>query len=224
MNAPLQKRYLPHVLAALVVFLAVMPVAGQAANPVKPGAYCPSPSILRIVAEDLSTSLELVMQSRAAQTQGDPIAMQALLNAAGTTLKQATSRGAGARTALLINSTILFRVNESNDQLLTWFPMLHSALLTLPEDAASNATDDAIGRAEEILRVGGDGDPLALLKKASHFLTCDDLNLPLQAALKEQQHLLAKIRQQKPVVTKDYDKMLDNLRMAISYVLEHSQT
>ena len=150
--------------------------------------------------------------------------MLTMLDAAGVTLKQATSRGAGARTALLINSVILSRVNESNDQLLTWFPLLHSALLTLPYDDARNAADDAIGHAEEILHDGQNGDPLDKLKKARHFLTCDGLDLPLQAAIKEQVRLLSKIQQHKPIVTKDYDKIVDSLRTAIAYVLDHSKT
>jgi len=189
-----------------------------------PGSYCPDTNILLIIAEDLSSSLNFVMQSRAAQTRGDQIEMRAMLDASGITLKQATSRGAGARTALLINSVILSRAKENNTQLLTWFPLLHSALLTLPYDAARSAADDAIGRAEEILQGDQNADPLDQLGKARHFLTCDDLDIPIQAAIKEQIKLLSQIRQHKPVVTKNFDKFIDSLRNALTYVLDNSKT
>jgi len=189
-----------------------------------PGEYCPGTNILLIVAEDLSTSLTFIMQSRAAQSRNNQIEMVSQLNAAGVVLNQATSRGAGARTALLINSTMLSRVNESNDQLLTWFPMLHSALLTLPEGVAESAAEDAVGQAEDILQDGLRGDAINSLKKARHFLTCDDLNLPLQAAIKEQARLLSRLQQHKPVVSKDYDKLIESLREALTYILNRSQT
>ncbi len=214
----------PFILLGLVLCIPTVSVAKESATQPSPGNYCPGTNILLIIAEDLSSSLEFVMQSRAAQSRGDQAIMLTMLDAAGVTLKQATSRGAGARTALLINSVILSRVNESNDQLLTWFPLLHSALLTLPYDDARNAADDAIGHAEEILHDGQNGDPLDKLKKARHFLTCDGLDLPLQAAIKEQVRLLSKIQQHKPIVTKDYDKIVDSLRTAIAYVLDHSKT
>jgi len=212
------------ILFTLVLCIPTASVAKENTTQPSPGNYCPSTNILLIIAEDLSSSLAFVMQSRAAQSRGDQAVMLTMLNAAGVTLKQATSRGAGARTALLVNSVILSRVNESNDQLLTWFPLLHSALLTLPDDDARNAADDAIGRAEEVLHDGQNGDPLEQLKKARHFLTCDGLDLPLQAAIKEQARLLSKIQQHKPIVTKDYDKVVDSLHTAIAYVLDHSKT
>ncbi len=216
--------FYPFILLTLMLCISTTTMAKSSSTQVTPGNYCPSTNILLIIAEDLSSSLEFVMQSRAAQTRGDLHTMQSALDAAGVTLQQARSRGAGARTALLISSTILSRVNENNAQLLAWFPLLHSALLTLPYDDARNAADDAIGRAEEILQDGQNGKPLDQLKKARHFLTCDGLDLPLQAAGKEQTRLLSLIRQHKPVVTKDYDKIVDSLRTAIAYVLDHSKT
>lgn len=217
------RRFHSYILFTLMMCVSTLSVAKTDITQPAPGSYCPETNILLIIAEDLSTSLNFVMQSRAAQTRNNPAEMLRLLNASGTVLNQATSRGAGARTALLINSTILSRVNESNSQLLTWFPLLHSALLTLPYDEARNAADDAVGRAEEILQDGQSGGAMGQLKKARHFLTCDDLSLPLQAAIKEQMHLLSLIHQHKPVVTKDYDKLVDSLRTALAYVLDHSK-
>ena len=188
------------------------------------GGYCPDSKILLIVAEDLSSSLDFVMQSLAAQSRGDQDKMQSALEAASVTLKQATSRGAGARTALLIHSAILSRVNENNKQLLTWFPLIRSALFTLPDDVSRRAASHAIGRAEDILQGDQDGDSLEQLRKARHFLTCDGLDLPLQAAIKGQVLLLSRIQQNKPVVTKDYDKIVDSLRTAMSYALGRRKT
>ncbi len=212
-----------YLLFALMMCVSTLSVAKTDISSFSPGTYCPGPNILLIVAEDLSTSLTFVMQSRAAQARKDQAEMVSLLEAAGVVLKQATSRGGGARTALLINSVILSRATDTNEQLLTWFPLLHSALLTLPEDDARNAADAAIAGAEEILRDGQGGNALDQLKKASHFLTCDDLNLPLQAAIAEQQRLLSLIQQRKPVVTKDYDKLIGSLRTAVAYVLGHGK-
>jgi len=220
--------FYPYILFILITGISTAATAKTATTQLTPGNYCPDTSILLIIAEDLSSSLEFVMQSRAAQTRGDQIEMLAMLNASGITLKQATSRGAGARTALLINSVILSRAKENNTQLLTWFPLLHSALLTLPYDAARSAADDAIGGAEEILQSGQGsnpiGNPMDQLRKARHFLTCDDLDIPVQAAIKEQTQLLSQIRQHKPVATKDFDKFINSLRTALAYVLDNSKT
>ncbi len=213
-----------YILFTLMIYVSTLSVAKADNLQPAPGNYCPETNILLIIAEDLSASLNFVMQSRAAQTRNNPAEIARFLDASGVVLKQATSRGAGARTALLINSTILSRVNESNDQLLTWFPLLHSALLTLPYDDARSAADDAVGRAEGILRDGQNGNVIDQLKKASHFLVCDDLNLPLQAAIKEQMRLMARIQKRKPVVSKDYDKLVDSLRTALAYVLNNSKT
>ena len=212
-------------LFTLTMCLSTLSLAkAEATQPLAPGNYCPGTNIMLIMAEDISTSLSFVMQSRAAQTKGDQAQMLSQLRAAGVVLKQATSRGAGARTALLIDSTILSRVNENNDQLLTWFPLLKSALLTLPpDDQAANAAAEAVGEAEDILQDDARGNALDKLKKASHLLVCDDLNIPLAAAIKEQTLLWSRIQQQKPVVTKDYDKLVDSLRTALSYLLNHSQ-
>lgn len=212
------------ILLMLMLSFSTISAAKENTTPSAPGSYCPGTNILLIVAEDLSTSLDFVMRSRAAQTRNDQTAMVNMLNAANITLKQATSRGAGARTALLIDSTILARVNESNEQLLMWFPLLHSALMTLPYDDARNAADDAIGRAEDILQDGQNGNALDQLKKARHYLTCDGLDIPLQATIKAQAQLLSEILQHKPVATKDYDKIINSLRTAIAYALNHSQT
>jgi len=215
--------YLCSLLILLISSSPLQMVKADTSQP-SPGDYCPAADILLITAEDLSSSLELIMRSRAAQARGDLSEMLNTLNAAGPMLQQATSRGAGARTALLIDSVILARPNESNQQLLTWFPLLRSALLALPDDYAQDTAEEAVGHAEEILQGDRKGDALEQLKKARHFLTCDGLNLPLQAALMEQSRLFFKIQHRsKQVTTKDYDKILESLRNSINFILEHSK-
>jgi len=213
-----------YILVTLMMCVSTLSVAKPDTAEPSPGEYCPGTNILLIAAEDISTSMTFVVQSRAAQTNSNQAEMLSQLNAAGVVLKQATSRGAGARTALLINSTILSRVNENNDQLLTWFPLLKSALLTLPpDDKAANAAAEAVGQAEDVLQDGQRGNAVDYLNKARHFLTCDGLDLPLQAATKEQERLLSRAQQHKPVVSKDYDKLIDSLREALTYILNRSQ-
>ncbi|HEC28591.1 MAG TPA: hypothetical protein ENI65_03270 [Gammaproteobacteria bacterium] len=215
-----------YLLSLFILLMSSSPIQMVKADSTRPvpGNYCPSANILMITAEDLSSSLELIMRSRAAQAIGGLTEMASTLNAAGTTLQQAASRGAGARTALLIHSIILARVNDKNDQLLAWFPLLHSAILALPDDQTQSAADDAVWRAEEILKRDQAGNPLEQLGKAQHFLTCDGLNLPLQAALDEHKRLIIKMsRKLKPVVQKDYDKIIDSLRNTMAFILEHSK-
>ena len=215
-----------YIYSLLILLITLSPLSRlQAATTVlAQGAYCPAADILLITAEDLSSSLELIMRSRAAQARGDLAEMVNTLNATGSILQQTTSRGAGARTALLIDSIILARPNESNQQLLTWFPLLHSALLALPDDYAQDTAEEAVGHAEEILQGDRKGDALEELKKARHFLTCDGLNLPLQAAIVEQSRLFFNIQQhRKPLSTNDYDKILASLHNAMNFILEHSK-
>ncbi|GBE08733.1 MAG TPA: hypothetical protein ENG90_02875 [Gammaproteobacteria bacterium] len=71
-----------------------------------------------------STSLyfySLIMRSQAALVRGDLSEMVNTLNATGAILQQATSRGAGARTALLIDSVIMARPNDGNCSFFTTY-------------------------------------------------------------------------------------------------------
>lgn len=208
----------------LLSILSPLQASNAAPSAPTPGKYCPAPSILLISAEDLSSSLDLAMRSRAALERKDRVETLNTLTAVGGILQQAASRGAGARTALLIDSIIFARSNEGNEHLLTWFPMLHTALLALPDDATPRAADDAVSRAEEILQGERKGDILDELKKARHLLRCDGLNLPLQAAIVEQSRLFFKFQNHsKPLTTKDYEKILESLRSAINFILEQTK-
>ena len=215
-----------HVYSLLILLSILSPlqIINAASSALTPGKYCPAPGILLISAEDLSSSLDLAMRSRAALERKDRVETLNTLNAVGGILQQAASRGASARTALLIDSVIFARPNEDNEHLLTWFPMLHTALLALPDDAAPRAADDAVSRAEEILQGERKGDVLDELKKARHLLRCDGLDLPLQEAIEEQSRLFFKFQNRStPLTTKDYEKILESLRSAINFILEQTK-
>ncbi len=216
-------RYLCSLLILLISSSPLQMVKADSSQPA-PGNYCPAADILLISAEDLSSSLELLMRSRAAQAKGDFAEMASTLTAAGATLQQAASRGAAARTALLIHSIILAKANDNYEQLLTWFPLLHNAILTLPNGRAQSAAEDAVGRAKTLMQGEGTGDPLEELRKARHYITCDGLSLPLQIALDEHARLVSKTYlNHKLLVPKDYDKIIDSLRNAMTFIMENSK-
>jgi len=217
------RRYLCSLLILLISSSPIQMVKADSSQSLS-GNYCPAADILLITAEDLTSSLELLMRSRAAQARGALAEMANSLYAAEATLQQAASRGAGARTALLIHSIILAKVNDNYEQLLTWFPLLHSTILTLPNDRAQSAAEDAIVRAKALMQGEGTGDPLEELRKAHHFLTCDGLYVPLQIALDEHARLVSKIYQNhRLVVAKDYDKIINSLRNAMTFIMENSK-
>ena len=189
----------------------------------KPGTYCQSPDTLLVTAEELSASLDLVMSSRAALSNNDRATAINQLAAAGTTMHLSASRGAAARTIMLIDAILQSKKGKDYAQMLTWFPLLHSSLLTLPDDAKVNAADDLIGRAEDSMQRIEDGDPLDYLGKARHMLACDDLDIPLQAAIQAQGRLLIRLGQQVLPKTSDYDILLESLRDALSYTLQRNE-
>ncbi|HED15333.1 MAG TPA: hypothetical protein ENI64_00730 [Gammaproteobacteria bacterium] len=213
----------PYLFSLLILLISFLPLQMVYADTTgsSPGGYCPSANILLISAEDLSSSLALIMRSRAAQAKGNFTEMASTLIASGATLQQAASRGAGARTAVLIDSIILAKIDEDYDQLLTWFPLLHSAILSLPNDMAQGSAESAVGNAEAIMKEKQTGNPLDQLRKARHFLTCDGLNLPLQEAIDEQSKLVYKAEHKSTsVVPKDYDKIITSLHNAMTFTLK----
>lgn len=181
------------------------------------GSYCPGTDILLIVAEELSASLDLVMDSIAALINNDQATAISKLSNAGTTLRLAASRGAAARSILLIDALIQARAGEDYAQMLTWFPLLHTSLSTLPDNTTQTATIDLIDRAEDIMQGGNGGDPLELLNEARHMLACDGLDIPLQEAMKAQDALMNKLKQN----TKNsaYDTLLNALRSTLVFAL-----
>lgn len=205
----------------LALSLSMSAIAATPAASPKPGQLCPGPNILLVAAEDLSASLDLAMRSRAALLHKDQATANSKLTSAGTALHLAASRGAAARTNLLIDAVIQSRVGEDYAQLLTWFPLLQTSLLTLPDDASVSAAGDLIGNAENILRGVKDGDPEKPLKQARHMLACDGLDIPLQQAIAEQGKLMNQLGQNEK--NSSYDALLYSLRSALAYVLKNNE-
>jgi hypothetical protein len=144
------------------------------------------------------------------------------LTSAGTTLHLAASRGAAARTILLIDAIIQAKAGEDYARMLEWFPLLQTSLLTLPHDATLSAVDDLIGRAKDIMQGDvKDSDPMGPLKQARHMLACDGLDIPLQEAMWAQDNLMKVLGRN----TKDsaYDILIDSLRQALVYALKNSE-
>ncbi len=187
----------------------------------KPGNYCPSTDLRLVIAEELSTSLELSMRSRSALNNKDqPTALSELI-AAKTTLHLAASRGAAARTNLLIDAIIQAWSGENYTQLLAWFPLLQTSLLTLPNDASVSAAEESISRAADIMQGDKDGDAMQALKEARHMLACDRLDIPLQEAMQAQETLMKQINQNAKDIS--YDTLRDALRNALAYTLSSSE-
>jgi hypothetical protein len=210
---------------ACIPFLAVsfsMPVPAETitASP-RPGYYCPSTEILLTAAEELSAGLDMVMRSRAALIDKDQVRVINQLTCAGTTLHLAASRGAAARSILLIDAIIQARVGDAYAEVLAWLPLLRTSLLTLPDDATVSATNNYIGQAEDIMQGDKDGDPIMFLKEARHMLACDGLDIPLQEAMQAQGDLIKKIGQNTKKDT--YDTLVDSMRRALAYALENSE-
>lgn len=215
-------------LLACLPFLALafsMPAtaAGSASSTPKPGRYCPGKDILRVVAEELSVSLDLTMRSRAAHMDKDLVTTINELSAVGTTLHLAASRGAAARSVLLIDAVIQAKTGSDYTRMLTWFPLLHSSLLTLPDSATVSAADNFIGLAEDATQDGKGEKPMEMLRQARHLLACDDLDIPLQAAIQAQTKLMHQASPKTPVKNSDYDTLLDSLHNALAYTLKNSE-
>jgi hypothetical protein len=185
----------------------------------EPGSYCPNTDVLLVVAEELSASLDLTMRSRAALNNKEPATAIRELNFASTALYLAASRGAAARTVLVIDAIIQARSGDDYAQMLAWFPLLHASLLTLPDDATESAAEDFIVGAEEVMQGDKAGDPVTLLNQARHMLACDGLDIPIQDAMSAIDVLLTQLGQGNQEKNNTYDVILDALRNALLFTM-----
>jgi hypothetical protein len=216
--AHISKRLLWACITILAVSFSLSAMAATTADSSpKPGGYCPSTDILLVAAEDLSASLQLAMGSRAALINEQPATAMSKLSSTGTSLHLAASRGAAARTALLIDAIIQSKVGEDYASMLTWFPVLQASLLTLPQDETVSAASVLVGKAADIMQSDKGGDALELLKDARHMLTCDSLDIPLQAAIQAQESLLEQLG--RDTKSSAYDNLINSLRGALGYTL-----
>jgi hypothetical protein len=195
-----------------------MPAVPANTSP-EPGSYCLKTDVLLVVAEELSVSLDLTMRSRAALKNKEPATAIRELNFAGTALHLAASRGASARTVLLIDAIIQARTGDDYAQMLAWFPLLQASLLTLPDDATESAAEDFIVGAKEVMQGDKTGDPVTLLNQARHMLACDGLDIPIQEAMRALDALPAQLAQGNQGKSNAYDALLDALRNALMYTL-----
>jgi hypothetical protein len=209
---------------ASIPFLALsFSMTAAAATPAdtspEPGSYCPNTDVLLVVAEELSASLDLTMRSRAALKNKEPATAIRELNLASTALHLAASRGAAARTILVIDAIIQARSGDDYAQMLAWFPLLHASLLSLPDDATESAAEDLIVGAEGIMQGDKAGDPVTLLNQARHMLACDGLDIPIQDAMSAMDALLTQLGQGNQGKNNTYDVILDALRNALLFTM-----
>jgi len=184
----------------------------------KPGIYCANTEALIPIAENLSASLAITMRARAAYIYKDRVTASRQLAAVETSLQLAASHGAAARTMLLIDAIIQAKINEGYTKTLTWIPLLQTSLLTLPDDATSNAAGDLIGQAQSVMQGDEKGNAIGLLKQARHMLACDDLNIPLRQAIDAQIHLVDKLNKGDNKAT--FDELINALHRALSYTID----
>jgi len=203
----------------IVAVLLTFGMSAPAAQP-EPGHYCPVKNILLITAEDLSAALDLVMQSREALANDDPVTTSSTLTAAGAALRLAASRGAAARTVLLIDTILRATASEDYARILTWIPTLRLSLGSLPNDPTVTAATAAIDRAESIFERVDEGKPLEVLREARHLLACDGLDIPLQEAISAQGELLGQLGRNTETAT--YDRLLRSLKESLEYALQNS--
>ena len=217
------RKLLPRIIIpVLALSLSISADAATSTATPKAGEYCPAQDIRLVIAEGLSTSLDLAMRSRAALLDKDQALATSELTASDTVLHLAASRGAAARTSLLIDTVIESMVKNPYSRTLTWFPLLQTSLMTLPYDPTVSAADDLIGNAEDIMQGDKEGDPMISLKDARHMLACDKLDIPLQQAITEEDKLASTLGVNTKVSA--YDDLLDSLHRALTYVLENSKT
>lgn len=202
---------------SVLVLLISPQVSAETYTTIKPGVYCADTSALVPIAEELGVSLVQTMRSQTSIILKDRATAIQQLAVVGTSLQLAASRGAAARTALLIDAIIQTEINEGHTKALRWFPLLQTSLLTLPDDATTNAAGDLFGQAQSIMQNDEKGDATELLKQARHMLACDDLNIPLQQAIDAQTLLIEKLIKGENKVT--FDDLLEALHNSLSYTI-----
>ncbi len=212
-------------LPALLAMLALSNLT-HAATPEpepEPGTYCEmDPGTLSLVAEELSVTLKMVLHSQSLQGKDRQSEKFSELLASNVSLQLAAGRGNGHLMAL-IDTIIAARRNEDYTQQLTWFPLLQTAMLDLPDNPRTRLASYSIGRAHSIMEEDGKDDPMQQLREARQMLACDALDEPLQNALQAQRILARQFSRNKAVAAKDYSRLIDSLRKALLYVLQNNQ-
>lgn len=189
------------------------------ASNVLPGTYCPGPEIKLIIAEELTSSLDLAMHSRSAMLAKNQAEALSDLTSVATALHLAASRGAGARTAELIDAIIQSSHGEAYKQMLEWLPLLYTSLQTLQDENSGQVAKQLIEHAEAIMTGEKEGNPIQELKQARHMLSCDGLFIPIEQAKQAQMNLYGRLERGLISKSSDYDTLLDSLRTALQNAL-----
>lgn len=193
----------------------------QPASSPQPGTYCPGIDIKLIIAEELTASLDLAMRSRTAMLDKDQMTAASAMDALATTLNLASSRGAGARTAELIDAIIRSSSGDNFKQMLEWLPLLYTSLQPLQGDAAGRTAKQIVEQAEGIMAGEKDGHVIQLLKQSKHLLTCDGLSIPIEQARQQQFILASRLKRGQVTKASDYNALLDSIRSALQYTLSN---
>lgn len=206
-----------------VVQLAADPAPSQPSEveaPAQTGEYCPDKASTYLVLEELTVALEGVSRARESLlVLDDGTNASVMLARAAAALSLAAGRGSGARVATLIDAVLEAKKDGRPKATLAWFPMLKKALDGLPDDAARDAANAQIVRAEGILQGGADGDEVEVLLKAKQVLSCDPLHIPLRQSIAQLERLQRDIIRGNKPTGKEFSVLIDVLNRAMSYGL-----
>ena len=212
-------------LASLIVPAVVQaaPDPATASKGAAPGQYCHETSIQAVVLEELSLSLAMVAKADKAIVDNNfSDAAVAVANATAA-LELASSRGSAARTTRLLDAVMDAKASEDNKQLLDWFPMLHTAIFHIPTSAYTKAADQAISRSEEILSGDSEGDAFDQLRTARHWLSCDQLDLPLEDARQALSDLSKSLYQHEKPDPELFEAVYSPLRQSIQVMFAQQE-
>ncbi len=186
----------------------------------KPGQYCSPLTTDSRVLEELSITLDQVARAQHAMESETGAATDVALGRAASALTLASAYNDAARTRQLINAALTAKDSENYQQLLGWFPLLHKALLSLPDDPEVRAAGTQLGLAEDILQGDSKGDALKYLHTAAHYLGCDKLDIPLKQADEALTPLFVQVAQGHKAKSAAFDKVLVLLRAALNAAFE----
>jgi hypothetical protein len=216
--------------------LGLLPVVLLAADPASPatampadagdtttpsGEYCPGEESMYLVLEELTVAMEGVSRARESLlVLDDAPAAGMLLARADAALALAVGRGSGARVASLIDAMLAAKKDGHPKATLIWFPVLKQAVAGLPDDAAREAANAWIVRAEGILEGRARGDEVEVLLKAKQMLLCDPLHIPLHQSLTHLERLQRDIARGAKPSDNAFSVLVDLLNRAMSYGLQ----
>lgn len=204
---------------ALVLFIFATRVYGDSSP--EPGHYCTPLSVNEQILEQLTITLDQVAKAQQAiKNKGGGAATDIALGRAANALMLASTHGGAARTRRLIGAALTAKGSEDYQQLLGWFPLLNTALLTLPDDPEVRSAGTELGLAEDILQGDSKGNALKHLHMAAHYLGCDELDIPLEQANNALTSLFVKIAQGHTAKPSAFDKVLTLLRTAMNAMFE----